>query len=161
MAYVAHVERRDGELRWVENNFDRIFIRTLDFNTEENYVIARKILNEHFESNSPTNTILYQCPYLSRSQEQYDNAVHYLNKLMMNEQRRVIPKDRITMIRNDGTNDGSYRNVKYNKEEADYARSKTNALNYYKRYLRGKREAPATDPNCTKRRLAEVKNVWV
>ncbi len=161
MASAALAERREEELCWAENDFDRKLICTLDYNTEENYFRARQILNEHFVSHSPSNTLLYQCPYLSRLQEQYNDAIHYLNRLMMNDQQHVIPKDRIPMLRNDGTNDGSYRRVKYNTEEEEYFNSNKYAVSNYKRYLRGKRDAAATDPNYTKRRLVEVNNVWV
>ena len=80
---------------------------------------------------------------------------------MMNKQHCLIPKDRIPILRNEGINDGSYQKVKYNTEEEKYSKSNKYAVSNYQRYLKGKREAPATDPSCTERRLAEVKNVWV
>ena len=100
-------------------------------------------------------------PILCRSQEQYELAVHYLNWLMMNEQRHMLHKDRIRLLRNEGTNDGSYEKVNYNKSEINYALKNRNAVSLYDIRQKGKKEATKRDEYYMRRRMDDIKRGWV
>lgn len=110
----AYLRGRFDIVPRIATDFDTKFIETLDNNTLENYFLSTKLLDEHFMLYSASNTVRFQCVYLYRSQEQYAFAVHYLNKLMMKRQLHLIHKERIRLLSNEGTNDGSYRPVAYN-----------------------------------------------
>ena len=103
---------------YYKNDYDWKLLDTFDVNTEHGYKHSCTLLNQHFIYCGHTNTFVYY----SHSQEQYSDAVHYLNKRMMDGQQYRIHRERIRLSSNGGTNNGWFVGVKYNEEERIFAR---------------------------------------
>ena len=123
-----------------QNEFDTQLVDSFDVKTDEAYTCSRKLLDQHFIGCNNPNT------YHSRSQHQYCEAVHYLNKRLMDGQIDRIYRKKILLWKNMGTNDGLFDRVNYNKEEQSYSRNTTSALGKYKVYQDKSNNVATEDP---------------
>ena len=134
-----------------KNYFDLMFLNSLDVNTTEEYRLSRSLLNKHFERCGDYE----QSPVHFRSQVQYSDAVHFLNKRMMDPQQFRMHYERIPLFCNGGTSDGSFGRVVYTADEEIYASANSKSVSQHKLYnmKKLKMNLGKSDPACMKHRI--------
>ena len=138
-----------------KNYFDMMFLNSLEVNTTEEYQLSRSLLNKHFERCGDYE----QSPVHFRSQVQYSDAVHFLNKRMMDPQQYRMHYERIPLLRNGGTSDGRFGRVVYTADEEKYGSANSSAVSHHKLYnmQKLKMNLGKSDPACMNRIIVQKK----